>query len=167
MHRGFGPFFFMEYRRLTTEELEALEQEFVHFLIVNGIEAKDWQRLKEAQDELVWDLIDQFSLMVWEKILGDVLYLDLVQTNTQSFFHFAETEWHLLVMNSGGQSFQSPQEWRDSIHFSPEGIVHTKGLYPMENRNAFIYRLSQQPGYATSKGEWYSALKSILEAQKD
>lgn len=157
----------MSYRRLSTEELEALEQEFVHFLILNGVEAKDWLGLKEAQDNLVWQYIDQFSLMVWEKILKDIQYLDLIQEDSLSFFYFGLEEWHLLVAQVKGQSYERPMDLIQAEPLLAELLLETKGQYPLNNRDAFIYRLSQQQGYAISKGDWHRALKAFLEAGKN
>lgn len=38
----------MKYRRLTAEELSGLEKEFVHYLIINGIDAQEWEKLKAS-----------------------------------------------------------------------------------------------------------------------
>ena len=38
-----------KYRRLTLEELEELQKEFVDFLVINGITAEDWVKLKDNE----------------------------------------------------------------------------------------------------------------------
>jgi len=43
----------MRFRRLTTEELEQLEEDFVHFLAASQITAKDWEKLKEKNEAKV------------------------------------------------------------------------------------------------------------------
>ena len=47
----------MKYERLSKNELEELEKEFVDFLVVNGITAQDWVAIKENEplnaDEII------------------------------------------------------------------------------------------------------------------
>ena len=42
----------MEYKRLSTEQFEALHQEFATFLAANSIDKKEWDRLKEYEIEI-------------------------------------------------------------------------------------------------------------------
>jgi hypothetical protein len=63
------------YRILTKEELEPLEKEFVHFLILQGITASDWLSIKENEPVTSQDMIVSFSDMIFEKILNDVHFL--------------------------------------------------------------------------------------------
>ena len=50
-----------KYRELTTLELKELEKEFIDYLIVNGITADDWVKIKEEQQEKAEDIITLFS----------------------------------------------------------------------------------------------------------
>ena len=38
-----------KYRRLTIEELQNLEKEFISFLVVNGIPSEDWEQIKKDE----------------------------------------------------------------------------------------------------------------------
>src|SRR5690625_7148031 len=67
---------FMRYRRLTLEELKELESEFTTFLVTQGIPAEEWEKMKEKEPEQCQGLIDIFSDIVFEKILGKVKYLE-------------------------------------------------------------------------------------------
>ena len=53
-----------KYRRLTVEELDEMQQEFIHYLVANGIEAKDWKRLKEKDESQAQLWIDSFSFLL-------------------------------------------------------------------------------------------------------
>ena len=59
----------MKYRRLTLEELEPLENEFIDFLVVNGIIADDWRHLLAHDLEKSNQIIDAFSEVVFEGIM--------------------------------------------------------------------------------------------------
>ena len=50
----------MKYRRLTLEELKPLENEFIDFLVVNGVIADDWEQLLANDVEKSNQIIDAF-----------------------------------------------------------------------------------------------------------
>lgn len=65
----------MRFRRLTDEELEALEQDFIQFLASQQISAKDWLNMKANSIDKVHALIDVFSDIVLEKVFNKIEYL--------------------------------------------------------------------------------------------
>lgn len=67
----------MKYRVLSTEELQHLEKEFIHFLAVSGIDAPLWINIKENDTRRMLELIEQFSDMVLEGALQRVQYIEL------------------------------------------------------------------------------------------
>jgi hypothetical protein len=67
----------VNFRQLTTEELQPLAQDFTLFLSANGIDATYWQKLKDENNESVIHFIKQFSDSVWFKILSNKSFLDL------------------------------------------------------------------------------------------
>lgn|GEM_PF-32581 len=87
---------FMRYRRLTLEELKELESEFTTFLVTQGIPAEEWEKMKEKEPEQCQGLIDIFSDIVFEKILGKVKYLEHREKRVIRIFRFGEEK---VVMN--------------------------------------------------------------------
>ena len=77
----------MKYRRLTTQELQELEAEFIRFLAVQSIPADDWETMKVTNPERVEALIDQFSDVVFEKTLLNIEYLEYKTINDIKTFH--------------------------------------------------------------------------------
>ncbi|MGH1339069.1 MAG: DUF6495 family protein [Aureispira sp.] len=80
----------MRFRRLKKEELEALEEDFVQFLASNHITAKEWTALKASENEKVYELLDVFSDIVFEKIYSKVDYLQHRTKDTVRVFHCQE-----------------------------------------------------------------------------
>jgi len=74
----------MNYRRLSVEELLSLESEFVEFLVVNGITAPDWQKLKKEENKKSDRLIDLFSEVIFEGIFRKAKFLEI---KTSQFIH--------------------------------------------------------------------------------
>ena len=59
----------MKYTRLTLQDLKDLENEFVEFLVLNGIPADEWESIKQSNPDKVEKVIDQFSDVIWESVL--------------------------------------------------------------------------------------------------
>jgi hypothetical protein len=80
----------MKYKRLTKGELKALENEFINFLSSAQITAKDWEQMKVKELEKAEELVDVFSDMVYEKVLGKIQYLEYRDKSTLNIYHFLD-----------------------------------------------------------------------------
>lgn len=76
----------MKYKRLTNEELQALEKDFVNFLSSAQITATDWEKMKQNENEKSMELIDVFSDMVYDKILRKINFLEYRESKTLNIF---------------------------------------------------------------------------------
>ncbi|MGB3466380.1 MAG: DUF6495 family protein [Cyclobacteriaceae bacterium] len=88
------------YRRLTIEELEPLEKEFVDFLVVNGITAPDWVKLKEETPEKGEEMVDLFSEVVFEGIFRKVKFLEIRSNRFIHAYQCLENKMILVGMES-------------------------------------------------------------------
>ncbi len=94
----------MKYRALNQEELEELEKEFVRFLAAQQITASDWERLKENELQKVNELIGLFSDIVFDKILGDVEYLEWKMPQDLRTFQFHEEKIEMIGVRVVGRT---------------------------------------------------------------
>ena len=62
----------MRFRRLTSEELDAVEGEFVKFLASQGLDAAEWQKQKVTIHKVEY-LLDEFSTFFWESTTKNYL----------------------------------------------------------------------------------------------
>jgi hypothetical protein len=85
----------MKYNRLPVEELEKLEKEFVDFLVVNGIIAEEWEKIKGFDKQKADAIIDQFSDVIWEGVLRKAKYLEKKEEDTVYLFKCDEDQIHL------------------------------------------------------------------------
>ena len=76
----------MKYSRLPQEELEKLKDDFVDFLVVNGITADDWLSIKGNEAINAERIIEQFSDVIWEGVLRKLEYLDKLENDCS--YHF-------------------------------------------------------------------------------
>ena len=65
----------MKYRLLSQEELEELQQEFIQFLIINGIDADEWEKLKKNEPTAANGIIQQFSEFIFEGLCRKIAFL--------------------------------------------------------------------------------------------
>ena len=66
----------MKYRRVTLEELKPLENEFIDFLVINGIAATDWEYLLTHDIENSNKILDAFGEVVLEDIMRKTRFLE-------------------------------------------------------------------------------------------
>lgn len=93
-------FALMKYSRLSKEQLIEMENEFIDFLVVNGITADDWEKLKDASPSKADDIIDQFSDVVWEGTLRKATYLERSTEDKLFCFKFEKDKVLLLLIKS-------------------------------------------------------------------
>src|SRR5690606_22949288 len=66
----------MKYRILTDEELLVLEEDLKHFLIVNGIDGPEWERINTTAPDKALELVGLFSDTVLQKVYENMRYLE-------------------------------------------------------------------------------------------
>ncbi len=86
----------MKYRRIPKDELKKLEEDFIKFLVVNGITADDWVAIKENEPINADQIINQFSDVVWEGVLRKTNYLNKVEKDFAYYFKCDNAEIHLV-----------------------------------------------------------------------
>ncbi|MFN3402546.1 MAG: DUF6495 family protein [Cytophagaceae bacterium] len=65
-----------KYRLLTLQELAELEKEFIEYLVLNGITADDWEKIKANKPSHADLIIELFSDVIFESILRKVKFLE-------------------------------------------------------------------------------------------
>lgn len=149
-----------KYRSLTTEELEALQKEFVDYLVANGIAAEDWEKLKREDADAAERIVDLFSDVIMEGVLRKTTYLEVYFEKRVLTFKFDEEEVGMMAMES---------EALDADFTDPDYIAHATAHPPADlqissQRKAYarprseeIWDLIQQ-GCTVSDGKLYEAL---------
>lgn len=89
-----------KYRILSSEELELLEKEFIEFLVINGITADEWQKIKASEPEKTKKFIELFSDVVFEKLMRKTKYvIKQVGTVLMCFYYDDEEAKMILVQD--------------------------------------------------------------------
>lgn len=86
----------MKYRRLTKEQLEELQQEFINFLATQSVTAEEWQHIKSERPNVAEQELDVFSDLIWEGVLAKVVYLENLSTQQMHLFHCTKKQMKLI-----------------------------------------------------------------------
>lgn len=163
----------MKYRKLQADELQELESEFVRFLAANSITAEEWEKLKKDSPEKVGSLIEQFSDIVFEKILEGVKMLERRQKEEIQIFRFFEEQAEMVGLRVKGQTQldfrekDSPQEMMEKLNHSGAQLqlMHAEKKY-RKQREMEIFELMQAGCLILKDDSLYQTLKDLIEGQK-
>jgi hypothetical protein len=159
----------MKYIRLTKEQLEELQSEFINFLATQSITGEEWAKIKQDTPEVAEDELDVFSDLIWEGVLNKVSYLENISNQQMHLFQLVDKEMKLIavkVMNPkidlttkiGFDWFK--KNWQsDFVEYMTASKSYT------EEKNLDKFQLIKQ-GSVITKGELYQWFQSMIEAPK-
>jgi hypothetical protein len=159
----------MKYIRLTKEQLEELQSEFINFLATQSITGEEWAKIKQDTPEVAEDELDVFSDLIWEGVLNKVSYLENISNQQMHLFQLVDKEMKLIavkVMNPkidlttkiGFDWFK--KNWQsDFVEYMTASKAYT------EEKNLDKFQLIKQ-GSVITKGELYQWFQSMIEAPK-
>ncbi|MGJ8659986.1 MAG: DUF6495 family protein [Cellulophaga fucicola] len=155
----------MKYARLTKQQLEELQPEFVNFLASQTITAEEWDTLKKEKPQVAEEELDVFSDLIWEGVLTKVQYLENVSAQQMHLFHLEEKEMKLLsvkVMNPEvdlttelGFSWFKKNWQSDFVEYLTASKIYT------EDKNLDKFNLIKQ-GAVITKGDLYKWFDNII-----
>ena len=154
-----------KYRTLSKVELQAFEQEFISFLVVNGIEAKDWEALKKNDLEKANKIIDQFSDVIFESIFRKNVFIDHISPRSIKCFQFLKETVVLVGLDAKKDSlinFAGEQSLESIIvnHTSELEVYQTKKAYT-KAREVEMFDMTMK-GAQLSKGELFKQISLLL-----
>lgn len=151
----------MKYRRLTQDELEALTNEFVNFLIVHGIDAREWIRIKGDQPLKAIQMIDLFSDFVFDGIVRKVRYIEYFDDSGAKLFKCEDEVIHLIAIESE-KPVSTLEDWQHLIQTNPAScsFIRTSKAYKPD-RGSEIFRMITAGGQIT-QGDWFEKLIGVF-----
>ncbi|WP_010252937.1 DUF6495 family protein [Myroides injenensis] len=156
----------MKYSRLTKEQLEELQPEFVNFLASQQIDKEEWDRIKTEKPEVAEEELDVFSDLIWEGVLQKANFLEHYSKNHIFLFSFDDKEIHTIVIKSlkPDVDFLKKEglEWLSDAVFTDEIEVKHGGKAFGEDRNSEVFDIIKQ-GAILSDGVLYNQFKDMLK----
>jgi hypothetical protein len=155
----------MKYTRLTKEQLEELEPEFINFLATQSITGEEWAKIKKDTPEIAEEELDVFSDLIWEGVLSKVTYLENISAQQMHLFELTDKEMKLIavkVMNpeidlttSVGFSWFKKNWSSDFVEYMTAAKAYT------DDKTLDKFQLIQQ-GAVITKGELYQWFDGMM-----
>ncbi len=154
----------MKYSRLTKEQFEELEKEFINFLATQSITGDEWVNLKANKPELAEVELDVFSDLIWEGVLNQAKYLEHISPKDIHLFALNEDHMHLIGIKVKDEADLTTAEgfnWlRNNLMHDNVEFVQAKKDYT-EDKNLDKFTLIQQ-GSNITKGELYQYMFKLI-----
>ena len=155
----------MKYTRLTKEQFEELNQEFINFLATQSITANEWKEIKEQKPEVAEEELDIFSDLVWEGVLSKVDYLENIAPQHMYLFYAGETQLRLIGLKIKREEIDlSTKEgfaWLRENLMSDEVELFNADKSIETDKNKKIFELIKQ-GSTITKGELFKYFDDLI-----
>ncbi len=163
----------MKYRRLSKEELEELEEDFIRFLASNSITGEDWAKMKAENSSKSNEFIDIFSDLIFERTLKKIEHLEFKTSKDMKLFHCLEDKiimMGLFVEGSSNLDFTKPSDSAKMLDQLKKSSSNLK-LYQAEKqfskqREMELFEMMEN-GCLISKGELFYTLQKLRDEEDD
>lgn len=158
----------MKYRILSNEELSHLEEDFKHFLIVNGVHAEEWEALNKNEVDKAVQLVEVFSDTVLQKVYEKIEYLEFRSLDNCMVFHFGEDKIELISIQrkvNSSVDLSTVESIHDALKKQATELTFFKSekSYSKE-REAEIHDMIEQGCMLSSSQFWTALSLAIVEA---
>ena len=155
----------MKYTRLSKEQLEELQQEFINFLATQTITADEWADIKANKPEVAEEELDVFSDLIWEGVLKKVEYLEHISPQQMHLFHLKEKDMQLMAIKLKIDTIDltTPEgyEWFRNNLLSDDVEFLTANKTYSEDKALDKFKLIQQGGVIT-KGNLFKYFEKLV-----
>jgi len=154
-----------KYRLLSPEELETLKKEFVDYLVLNGIVADDWKKMKSTEPEKAQKITELFSDVVFEKIMRTTTYLVRFERQKIFAFNCGQDDIELICLETSENSYDFTTEAGISrLKNSPPkdlNIFRASKDYSQQ-REVEMYKMTEA-GCLVEDGAWFNSLENLMK----
>lgn len=154
----------MKYRMLTKEEMELFDEDFKHFMIVNGVSNEEWLEMNESNIEKATQLVEIFSDSVLQKVYEKIKFIEHRSKASCLVFKLNEKNIELISLNAKDDTvdLSTPESIHDGLvnHSGSVGLFKTSKDYT-KNREEEIHQMLVQGCVNSSEAFWMSLEKAM------
>ena len=155
----------MKYTRLTKEQFEELNQEFINFLATQSISAEEWKDIKEQKPEVAEEELDVFSDLVWEGVLSKVEYLENLAPQHMYLFKVEKSQLRLIGLKIKADNIDLTTKegfsWLRENLMSDEVELFNADKTLEADKNIKLFELIKQ-GSSITKGALFKYLEDLI-----
>ena len=155
----------MKYTRLTKEQLEELNQEFINFLATQSITAEEWKDIKEQKPKVAEEELDVFSDLVWEGVLSKVEYLENIAPQHMYLFKVDGSQLRLIGLKIKSDNIDLTTKegfaWLRENLMTDDVELFNADKTLESDKNAKLFELIVQ-GSSITKGELFKYLDDLI-----
>lgn len=155
----------MKYHRLSQDQLNSVYKQFVFFLSSKGIDKKLWDIIKKEESRKTGLLLDEFSEMVWDKIMNECSFFNYSDKDQLFLFNSKKKSISVIVVKclNNEINIQTNKDWNwilKNIKDKDISIYQSSRKYP-EQRNTYIYKYLKK-GAIISDGKKFKSLETCF-----
>lgn len=158
-----------KYRLLTHEELNEFKDEFIDYLVVNGITSEEWGKIKEERPKDAIKIINLFSDVVFEAVTRKIKFLEVRTAHEVQCFQCLEKQLVKVAMRidpSAGIDLTKPEDLGKAMEQPPGNIEVYSASKNYENEREMDLFLMTESGAKITDGELFKALSLALAESK-
>jgi cag pathogenicity island protein 24 len=155
----------MKYSRLTKEQFEELQEEFINFLAAQSITGMEWDEIKRVKPEVAEEELDVFSDLIWEGVLNNASYLENISAHQLFLFKVEESFMKLIVIKTTNKKIDfttvAGYQWLQKNFAFDEVEFFTANKDFIGHKNEDIFSLVSQ-GAIITKGSLFNFFNDII-----
>ncbi|MCB0482490.1 MAG: hypothetical protein KDC83_13765 [Flavobacteriales bacterium] len=157
-----------KYRLLTHDELMEFEKEFIEFLVVNGITAPDWEKMKKENSDEGVKIIGSFSDVIMEGTMRKIEFLESRSRNEVRTYQCLPEKIVLMALRADGDEvdFTTQEGMLQAMENPPQNLeVYTSEKKYTGVREHELFAMTQQ-GCLVCQGDLFKTLALALAESK-
>ncbi len=159
-----------KYRLLSHEELREFKEEFIEYLVVNGITGEEWAKIKDEKPKEAVKIMDLFSDVIFEAVMRKIEYLEIRTANEVQTFQCAAKKLTMVGMKIDAQSdidFTKPEDVEKAMKQPPGDIeVYSASRDYKSEREQELFSMTEN-GARITDGKLFKALSLALAESVD
>lgn len=152
----------MKYRLLSNEEMEGLKDEFIKFLVVNGLDADMWQKMKINQIDKAEGILISFSDFILENVLNKIQYMDFSDNHNILSFQ-CNKDFIVLIGLESEEQYENQDDMLKSLVSKPTKFkVYKEEKRYHPDRNTELFRMAES-GARITDSQIFDYLNKLVD----
>ena len=149
----------MLFKRLSEEDLAGLEKEFIDFLVLNGVTADDWIKLKDDKPHNASQMVDSFSDVVYAGMMRNVKYVERITPTEIMCFYCQPNQVVLVALETKNTNtdFTTVTDFSNIKNISQDIHIYTTTKQYMKPREQEVFELIEM-GAKVSDSTLFNAI---------